>query len=704
MITIKGIGFENFRVYKDKSNFELAPITILTGANSSGKSTVIKALKLFQKYWENTDGQLPLYFEEGNDSKHHQLGNFNMSLSNETGKDEMIIRYFLPYHCFLEKIFVENVYILDKSNKMENGELKKSSIIQINNDNNVLLYETNYRDGKYNYYVNNEEIVNKLIPKLKIIFEEVDNYRNNAQKFIKKISGESLNKQGDIESFGDYSGPAEYIFYPEGTQAHPVINKEFCDFLAVDLEKFKAFDKEYGIFYPHIILDRLWIDIDHIVNINLNEYKIGRNSKLLNLIKQVPIDKYDSLEKELWNLIQNEYSEVASKFDERLFIDLIKQIELEIYQDNVFDDYDGVVFKEKIITFNELKQLLKHEVVDNFDSYYRKLENKIIQENSYYVEKDFTTNVFNQQRIRSNWNIEKKLFSDKKIYQKFDRFDNQNYPALDEIKCIMDIIIRIEQSLFGAFDNSKPVLNLLTEIKEMLYETTYLKIKEYSKNLHFIDSVRANTQRLYTQATQGTSFNDLINHFMRNFENAKNKDFFKKWVKEFEIGDDIQFEIVAGVGTQIFIVKDGKKTNIVDMGYGITQLLPLIMEISGLNFYQSIVIEEPETNLHPKLQSKLADMFIDAKNILKVNIIIETHSEYLIRKLQYLTAKNEITTEDTIIHYVDYSDPRKRENITDPQIRTIRIQDDGSLSEPFGTGFYDEANNLSMKLWHYSKD
>ena len=222
--------------------------------------------------------------------------------------------------------------------------------------------------------------------------------------------------------------------------------------------------------------------------------------------------------------------------------------------------------------------------------------------------------------------------------------------------------------------------------------------------MHFIDSVRANTQRLYTQASQGTSFNDLLNHFMRNYENAKHKDFFNKWVKEFEIGDNIEFQTVAGVGTQIFIVKNGKKTNIVDMGYGVTQLLPLIMEIASTDYEKTIVIEEPETNLHPKLQSKLADMLIDAKNELKVSFIIETHSEYLIRKLQYLTAKKDISIEDTIIHYVDYSDLLKRENITDPQIRTIRIQEDGSLSEPFGTGFYDEANNLSMKLWNFSKD
>jgi|GEM_PF-1062149 len=704
MTTIKGIGFENFRVYKDQSNFDLAPITVLTGANSSGKSTVIKALKLFQKYWENPDGQLPLYFEEGNDAKHHQLGNFRMSLSSETGKDELILRYFLPYHFLFENIFVENVYVLDKSNKMENGELKKSSIIQINKDENVLLYETVHNDGKYQYYVNNKVIINDLIPKLKIINEELENYRSKAKKYIKDISGKSSNKKGDIESFGDYSGPAEYIFFPEGTQAHPVINKEFCDYLEVDLERFNMLDEEYGIFYPHIAMSHSWVDISGIQNLNFNDYKIGSKSKFLKLISQVPKEKYDSLEIELWQLLQRNFPEEASKFNENSFLDLIKQTESDIYHDNVMEDYVGDILLKTILTFDELKELLKHEVVDNFDSFYQDLENQILEENSYYEEKEISESFFTKERYKSNWNLNKKLFSKKKIEEKFRNYDNQNNEGLEVLSCISDYVVRIEQSIFGTIDKSRPVLKLLTKIKEVLDEKTYSTIQKFSKNIHFIDSVRANTQRLYTQASQGTSFNDLLNHFMRNYDNAQHKDFFDKWVKEFEIGDDIEFQTVAGVGAQIFIVKNGKKTNIVDMGYGVTQLLPLIMEISSSDYEKTIVIEEPETNLHPKLQSKLADMLIDAKNELKVSFIIETHSEYLIRKLQYLTAKKDISIEDTIIHYVDYSDLLKRENITDPQIRTIRIQEDGSLSEPFGTGFYDEANNLSMKLWNFSKD
>jgi predicted ATPase len=111
-------------------------------------------------------------------------------------------------------------------------------------------------------------------------------------------------------------------------------------------------------------------------------------------------------------------------------------------------------------------------------------------------------------------------------------------------------------------------------------------------------------------------------------------------------------------------------------------------------------IEEPESNLHPALQSKLADMFIDAARTFNTQFIIETHSEYLIRKLQYFTAKGEIKTEDTAIYYFYPPDdvPPGEE-----QVKRIDIQEDGSLTDDFGTGFFDEADKIAMSIWNMNK-
>jgi predicted ATPase len=75
-------------------------------------------------------------------------------------------------------------------------------------------------------------------------------------------------------------------------------------------------------------------------------------------------------------------------------------------------------------------------------------------------------------------------------------------------------------------------------------------------------------------------------------------------------------------------------------------------------------------------------------------LIIETHSEYFIRKLQYLVAKNEIDSDNILINYFNPASYREKEGI----VREISIEKDGSLSNDFGPGFFDEALNWKFEL------
>ena len=169
--------------------------------------------------------------------------------------------------------------------------------------------------------------------------------------------------------------------------------------------------------------------------------------------------------------------------------------------------------------------------------------------------------------------------------------------------------------------------------------------------------------------------------------------FIKKWLQKFNVSEEIKPFIDTQFGFQSLEV-NGRP--LIEQGTGIAQIVYILLSIA-LNPGQdkTFLIEEPEANLHPKFQSLLADMFIDAAKMLDIQFVIETHSEYLIRKMQYLTAKKEVDPTDTVIYY--FHDPNNVPS-GEPQVKKIEILEDGSLSSDFGTGFFDEATNWKFEL------
>ncbi len=184
--------------------------------------------------------------------------------------------------------------------------------------------------------------------------------------------------------------------------------------------------------------------------------------------------------------------------------------------------------------------------------------------------------------------------------------------------------------------------------------------------------------------------------------------FIQKWgekfgISEFTTGRD------ENSRSNYITVNDRK---LEDLGYGISQLASVILSFGEEDV---LILEEPESNLHPKFQSLLADLFteqlyekkiwfteddrVETQN--NIQFIIETHSEYMVRKFQYLVAKGEMKKEDIVIYY--FNDPN---NIPagEPQVKKIEILEDGSLSDDFGSGFFDEAANWELELLRLKKN
>lgn len=178
--------------------------------------------------------------------------------------------------------------------------------------------------------------------------------------------------------------------------------------------------------------------------------------------------------------------------------------------------------------------------------------------------------------------------------------------------------------------------------------------------------------------------------------------FVKKWMSQqngFEIGNDFEIEMHAGEAYEVIINDNGVKTHLADKGMGSIQAMLLILRLASIIYKKAkdnqdytIVIEEPELNLHPALQSKLAELFHEVYKDYGIKLIVETHSEYLIRKTQ-LIVKNceyEVAPNENpfAVLYFDKDFTQWK----------MEYREDGKFKNSFGKGFYDESANLTFDL------
>jgi len=201
-----------------------------------------------------------------------------------------------------------------------------------------------------------------------------------------------------------------------------------------------------------------------------------------------------------------------------------------------------------------------------------------------------------------------------------------------------------------------------------------LQFEEYFKNVYYLGPLRDYPQRQYTWA--GSQPDDmgqrgercidaLLSSRLRNIRISPGYKKKKRTVEEYvaywlkELGLIHSFNIVeVAPGTNIYQVKVKRNQNssevlITDVGFGVSQILPVLTLCYYVPEGSTLLIEQPEIHLHPKVQAGLADVFIDAIKVKKIQIIVESHSEHLLRRFQRRIAEEEIDNTDIKAFFCD---------------------------------------------------
>lgn len=721
------LGIQNFRVFDDKgAQFKLAPITVLTGCNSSGKSSVIKAIMLFEDFFKRLkidykSGNLrdvlsyPLKLNEGE----HKLAKFNYTLNNKSESDEMVFS-FTRHSLFADsEIDIEFVFKGNKNNILGNGILNKLRIKR--GDTYIYVYSFDAPEGEKSLSIDHQ------------VFKDM--YFN----FLKEVS-EKENTNGDKLDSDTFS--VDFSFY---------INQYMNDMYRQNI-LFKSLSNVSG---------DSKIMLDNPAYLYLRKSSDEKIEKLISYFES--LKGKDLTSKTLFNSPAYSYLKGATKEN-------IKELiaakiggnnevcyNIELYKENIIKQLSHIVN-----SFIESKHIyLKDYFTELEDDYFKKQYTNIIdiEDNFLYslpnlqdksVSIDFiekTKDALTLYYIGSSGaftDFDLNNLSREELFENFEQFcvtmfgfsefvtpgyyeDVANTNYYEDIGADGDGMYMNQQELMGINDHEKWL-----EYINFFVEDAFFNLPDFIDNVEFINSNRPKVERFYDLSNLSGSFANLINDYVSfNSKEIPLKgdkkymlgDFLRKWVKEFEIADDVVFESTReGLGIFIYLLNDGKQKLLADLGYGITQVLSMLLKIElsilenfelnksdailgNINFelytqenkLQTITIEEPEANLHPKLQSKLADMFMEASELYNINFILETHSEYLIRKFQYLVANpnSKAKPEDISIYYLYNPNavPKGKK-----QVELLEIRPDGILKQDFGEGFFDEASNLTFEL------
>ncbi|GFZ80995.1 hypothetical protein GCM10011497_06910 [Elstera cyanobacteriorum] len=234
-----------------------------------------------------------------------------------------------------------------------------------------------------------------------------------------------------------------------------------------------------------------------------------------------------------------------------------------------------------------------------------------------------------------------------------------------------------------------------------------LLIEKYSDNLFniinhtvMIGPLRANPVRFYRVYDLQTSSIESDGSNLAMWLNSLSKrelEKFSDFIKSiFGFGVDLQRK---ESNVSIVVIKNDVKVNIVDTGFGISQILP-ILSLIWLSRYPKVdprglgirglitpvLVEQPELHLHPGYQAKLADAFVEASKseANDVRFLIETHSEALINRFGDLVVDGRIDPDDIQIIIFDDSD-EDGEKSSGVNITTAKFDRKGRLLDwPFG--------------------
>lgn len=212
-------------------------------------------------------------------------------------------------------------------------------------------------------------------------------------------------------------------------------------------------------------------------------------------------------------------------------------------------------------------------------------------------------------------------------------------------------------------------------------------VERQIEQLIHVPALRGNPVRLYRAVAVGSEFPgsfpvyvaSVIKHWQRNKPTTLKK--LSATLEKLGLTCRIEAKPKSETEVELYVnrlphlVKGHAKDliSIADVGFGVSQVLPVIVALLTAKPDQIVYIEEPEIHLHPRAQYELASILTESANR-GVKIIVETHSSLLLRGIQTYVAEGKLSPDKVALHWFS------RENDTgNTVVASANLERDGSF-------------------------
>lgn len=240
---------------------------------------------------------------------------------------------------------------------------------------------------------------------------------------------------------------------------------------------------------------------------------------------------------------------------------------------------------------------------------------------------------------------------------------NKKIASINSFRITKDrFLLKIEDALQFGFDSPH---DLLSSLESECCESPVERVIDLIRKLIHVPGLRGNPERVYKSTGVSDTFQGAFESYVASIlyrwkitHDYRLKELEKylvllglTWKIEANRLNDAQLELRVGRLPQQAANSIDDLVSIADVGFGVSQTLPVLVALLAANPGQVVYLEQPEIHLHPRAQLALAKVLAEAAQR-GVIVIAETHSALLLQGVQTLAAKDELSEDLVKLHWV----------------------------------------------------